>query len=119
MPLRTLKELEKLAGTQNRRPASDVKSHWREIVEDVREYGEVIVTNYNRPEVVIVSIDRYAKLRRDAVANDPLTALRAEFDHELAALGEPDAASKLRRIFSSSPAQIAKAANASVSRRKG
>lgn len=116
--LRTMKQLEKLAGKHRKRPASDVKAHWREIVEDAHAYGVVIVTNYNRPEVVVVSIDRYAKLKNDAVANDPLTALRAEFDHELAALRNPTAASKLHKIFASSPARLAKAANAAASRRK-
>lgn len=117
MAPRTLKQLEKLGGRYSQRPVSDVKARWREIVEDARD-GEVIITNYNRPEVVIVSIDRYVKLRSEAMANDPLTALRAEFDRELAVLGEPGAPSKLRRIFASSPAQLAKAANAAASRRK-
>jgi prevent-host-death family protein len=100
------------------RPASDVKAHWRDIVDQANAVGEVIVTSYNRPEVVVVSIDRYTKLKHDASANDPLAALRAEFDQELAVLREPDAARKLRRAFSASPAEIAKAANAKGSRKR-
>ncbi|PYQ27597.1 MAG: hypothetical protein DMF56_19655 [Acidobacteria bacterium] len=95
-----------------RRPASDVKGHWRDIVAEVNAVGEVIVTNYDRPEVVVLSIERYAKLKNDAVARDPLNALREEFDRELAALRNADAPRKLRRAFGSTPAAIAKAANA-------
>ena len=104
--------------TNRRRPASDVKAHWRDIVEEANTHGEVVVTNYNRPEVVVVSIDRYAKLRNDAMANDPLTTLRAEFDQELAVLAGAKGASKLQKVFASTPAELAKAANAAASRRK-
>lgn len=100
------------------RPASDVKAHWRDIVEDVNALGEVVVTNYNRPEVVVVSIDRYAKLKEEAMARDPLAVLRAEFDRELAVLRAPKASRRLRKLFASSPAELAKAANASARRRK-
>ena len=99
------------------RPASDVKGHWRDIVDEVNAAGEVVVTNYSRPEVVVVSMERYAKLNRDAAARDPLATLRAEFDRELSVLEQAGAAKALRRVFASSPAEIAKAANA-VRRRK-
>jgi hypothetical protein len=63
-------------------------------------------------------MERYAKLRKDAAARDPLTALRAEFDRELAALRRPDAPKKLRKVFASTPAGIAKAANAGAGRKR-
>jgi prevent-host-death family protein len=100
------------------RPASDVKGHWRDIVDEVNANGEVVVTNYNRPEVVVVSMERYAKLRKDAAARDPLAVLRNEFDRELAALRQPNAPKKLRNVFASTPAGIAKAANAGASRKR-
>jgi prevent-host-death family protein len=100
------------------RPASDVKAHWRDIVEEANAYGEVRITNYNRPEAVILSIDRYSKLARDAAAHDPLAILRAEFDRELAALQSPGARSKMRKAFASAPAALAKAANAASPRRR-
>lgn len=103
---------------QVQRPASDVKAHWRDIVSEVNAVGEVVVTNYNRPEVVVVSMDRYAKLKEDAMNRDPLTALRAEFDRELAVLRAPGAGSALRKAFASTPAEVAKAANAAARRRK-
>lgn len=100
------------------RSASEVKGHWREIVDEVNAVGEVVVTNYNRPEVVVVSMERYAKLKKDAMLRDPLTALREEFDRELAALRQPDAPEKLRKVFASTPAQLAKAANAAGRRKR-
>jgi prevent-host-death family protein len=100
------------------RRASEVKSHWRDIVDQVNAVGEVVVTSYNRPEVVVVSIERYAKLKKDATARDPLAKLRAEWDKELAVLQEPGAGDRLRRIFAMSPAEIAKAANAAARRKR-
>lgn len=107
-----LEQFGKLTGKQHsRRPASDVKTSWREIVNEVNTVGEVIVTNHNRPEVVVVSVERYAKLRSDAAANDPLETLRAAFDRELAVLQDSKAAGKLRRAFASTPREMALAAN--------
>jgi prevent-host-death family protein len=107
----TMQELEQMAGTRGKRPASDVKSHWREIVQEAKAMGEVIVTSYNQPEVVVVSLDRYANLTAQARANDPLARLRSEFDAELAGLNEPKAAGRLRKIFRATPAEMARAAN--------
>lgn len=113
----TVEQLAKLAGKQRRRPASDVKGRWRDIVEEAKANGEIIVTNHNRPEVVVMSIDQYAKLKAGAVANDPLRTLRAEFDRELAVLRTADSPRKLRRVFASTSEVIAKAANASRRKR--
>ena len=100
------------------RPSSDVKGHWRDIVDEANANGEVVVTNYNRPAVVVVSIERYAKLKKDAAAGDPLVALRAEFDRELAPLQHPSASRSLRKVFASSPAAVAKAANTTRRRKR-
>ena len=118
MATMTLHDLETLAGEHTTRPASDVKSQWRSIVEEANEFGEVIVTNYNRPEVVVVSIDQYVNLKAQAEANDPMARLRGQWDRELAVFREPDAEDRLRRIFALTPEEIAKAANAATSRRK-
>jgi len=100
------------------RPASDIKDHWRDIVADAKANGEVFVTHYNRPEVVVVSMDRYSKLKADAEANDPLSELWAEFDRELAYLREPGAGEELLRLFrNATPDQLAQAANAALQRK--
>ena len=116
MPAMTLEQLEELTGSQATRSASEVKSQWRSIVDQANDVGEVIVTNYNRPEVVVVSVDHYAKLKEQAAANDPLARIRADLDRKLAWLSKPDAGAKLRAIFNSTPEEIAEAANALAAR---
>jgi prevent-host-death family protein len=117
MAPRTLKELQKLSPALTSRPASDVKDHWRDVVADANTLGEIFVTHYNRPEVVVVSLDRYARLRSEAAANDPLTTLRAEFDQELAFLRQPHTAGTLRDVFGAGTDELARAANAAAFRK--
>lgn len=109
----TIDELESIAGTHSTRSASDVEADWRAIVNEARE-KDVIVTNSDRPEAVVISAERYASL----VANDPLARVRKDLDRELAPLQTAGAADKLREIFDAVPEEIARAANASVSRDK-
>jgi prevent-host-death family protein len=94
-----------------KRTASDVKNHWRDIVEEAKTYGEVEVTSHNRPEAVVLSFERYTNLMKAAGERDPLARLRAEAGRELAAMQEPGARAKLDKFFSMSPARLAKAAN--------
>lgn len=75
------------------------------------------MTNYNRPAVVVVSMERYAKLKKDAKVQDPLAALREEFDRRLAEIRQANAPEKLRKVFAATPADIAKAANAARRRK--
>jgi prevent-host-death family protein len=116
MPSMTLEQLEELTGSHAKRSASDVKSQWRSIVDQANDVGEVIVTNYNRPEAVVVSVDQYTKLKEQAAANDPLARIRADLDRKLAWLREPGAADELDAIFNSTPEEIAEAANALAAR---
>ena len=113
----TMTQLEAIVGEHSTRQASEVKSNWRAIVEEARE-KEVIVTNYNRPEAVVMSAARYAELQEAARANDPLQRLRDDFDRELASLRAPGAANRLRKIFGASPSDIADAANAASDDKK-
>jgi prevent-host-death family protein len=107
----TLTQLEQIAGNHGTRQASEVKANWRAIVDEARE-REVIVTNYNRPEAVVMSAQRYAQLQSAARMNDPLRALRGEFERELAMLRAPGAGERLRDAFAASPQSLADAANA-------
>ena len=95
----TIEDVRKLAGADTPvHPASAVKAGWSGIVREAVRYGEVIVTNHNRPEVVVVDIAAYAELVRRAQANDPLRALQADFDRRLAVLATPAGEAKLRAI---------------------
>lgn len=101
------------------RRASEVKERWRDVVADAKRDGVVTVTNHERPEVVVLSIDRYEELKREAEANDPLRTLHDRFEKELAALRAPDAASRLRAAFAATPPRLARAANRARPRRRG
>ncbi len=82
--------LRKLAGASTPvRTASDVKGRWAEIVREAVRHGEVIVTNHNRPEVVVLDPENYARLMRRAESHDALAALRADFGRRLAVLKTP------------------------------
>jgi prevent-host-death family protein len=118
MPHMSMMQLEQLAGEHSTRPASDVKAHWRDIVQEANALGEVIVTSYNRPVVVVVSVEHFAELKTQALASDPLRQLRGEFDRELATLREAGAAEKLQAASASTPEEIANAANAAPSQRE-
>jgi prevent-host-death family protein len=113
----TMSELEAIAGAHSTRQASEVKANWRAIVEEARKQ-EVIVTNYNRPEAVVMSAERYAKLQGAARAKDPLVSLREEWDRRLAWLNEPGGRETMDEIFNSTPQQMADAANAELARKK-
>lgn len=113
----TMSELEAIAGAHSTRQASEVKANWRAIVQEAKKQ-EVIVTNYNRPEAVVMSAERYAELRGEARAKDPLVRLREEWDRRLAWLNEPGAADTMQEIFNSTPEELAAAANAELKRKK-
>jgi hypothetical protein len=63
-------------------------------------------------------MNRYEKRKRNAFARDPLATLRAELDVDLAVLGQPGASEKLRKVFASTPSQLARAANAAARRKR-
>lgn len=113
----TTLQLQEIAGTQKTRAASDVKANWREIVKEARS-GDVIVTSYNKPEAVVISAERYVKMKAAAEANDPLAELMAQFDRELAVLNAAGAADKLREIFHATPEEMAAAATAAARKNK-
>lgn len=96
-PNPTIEDVRKLAGADTPvHAASKVKSGWAGIVREAVRHGEVIVTNHDRPEVVVVDIAAYAELVRRAQANDPLRALQADFDRRMAVLATPAGATRLR-----------------------
>jgi len=109
----TRTQREAIAGAHSIHPASDVKANWRAIVREARQ-GKVIVTSYNRPEAVVLSVDHYAELKAAAQANDPLRRLREDFDRELAVLHMAGAEDRLREAFGATPEEMAEAANAAL-----
>lgn len=86
-------------------PASTIKREgWKGVMRSLRGAGQLVVTNHNRPEAVILSTQEYDRLVKAARAaatavNDPLQALRDRFDARLATLDTPDAESRLRGLM--------------------
>ena len=83
-------------------PASDVKRlGWRALMDAIAKRGQVVVTNHDKPQAVILSMDTYdailEALRQASASDDAaLDALRRRFDARLAALSAPDAGNALR-----------------------
>jgi prevent-host-death family protein len=86
-------------------PASDVKKlGWRGVMQVVARNGKVVVTNHNKPEAVILPVEEYERLLRDAQSamaqkQSQLDALSRAFDKRMDALRAPDAREKLRNIL--------------------
>ena len=112
----TMSELEAIAGKHTTRQASEVKSNWRAIVKEAKQ-RDVMVTNYNRPEAVVMSAERYAELMKSVRENDPMKKLREEWDRKLAWMNEPGGREILDEWFHMTPEQIADAVNADVKKK--
>ena len=88
-----------------RTPASDVKKlGWRGVMRSVAREGQVVVTNHDTPEAVILSAETYdAILRALEAAAAPqrsaLEDLQARFDERLSALQADDAGDRLRSLM--------------------
>ena len=88
-----------------RTPASDVKRlGWRALMDAIAKRGQVVVTNHDKPQAVILSMETYDAILealRQASASDEvaLDALRRRFDARLSALSTPDAGNRLRNTL--------------------
>lgn len=92
-------------------PASDVKkSGWRSLMRSVQAGGAVVVTNHNSAQAVILGIEEFEFLVREAGKREQeaelaVVALRDSFDQRLAALRATDAADRLRSL-ATTPARL-------------
>jgi PHD/YefM family antitoxin component YafN of YafNO toxin-antitoxin module len=90
-----------------RKPVSDVKREgWRGVMKDVGATGTLLMTNHDRPEAVILSLQEFRRLTELAESAQRDRALRLEqlsqaFDAEMAVLEQADAGSRLRKAFAS------------------
>jgi prevent-host-death family protein len=84
---------------------------WTEIVEDASAHGQVLVTNDDRPDVVVMSVEEFVKLRQ-RVMDAGLAKVRAEIDRQVAVMNEPGSHERWRAIMDSTPQEFADAANA-------
>ncbi len=97
---------EALLARLQRKPVSDVKSEgWRGVMNVVEAAGQVLMTNHDRPEAVIMSLREYRALaeragRAERDEQNRLEQLTRAFDADLAVLRQPDAGSRLRQAYS-------------------
>jgi len=88
-----------------RKPVSDVKREgWRGLMKSVDAAGTVLMTNHDRPEAVILSLQSYQRLsalaeRAQDTDQRRLQALSQAFDEELSVLKTADAGERLRQAF--------------------
>jgi PHD/YefM family antitoxin component YafN of YafNO toxin-antitoxin module len=88
-----------------RKPVSDVKREgWRGVMKCVDAAGKLLMTNHDRPEAVILSLQEFELLTELAESaqrdkQHKLEALSQAFDAELAVLRQADAADRLRQAF--------------------
>jgi PHD/YefM family antitoxin component YafN of YafNO toxin-antitoxin module len=88
-----------------RKPVSDVKREgWRGVMKGVDTAGKLLMTNHDRPEAVILSLQEFRRLSAlaDSALRDQarqLDQLSQAFDAELAVLKRTDAGRRLRKAF--------------------
>jgi PHD/YefM family antitoxin component YafN of YafNO toxin-antitoxin module len=88
-----------------RKPISDVKREgWRGIMRSVDAAGQLLMTNHEQPEAVILSLQEYRQLTELAASaqrenQNKLERLTRAFDAELATLQQPDASERLHEAF--------------------
>jgi PHD/YefM family antitoxin component YafN of YafNO toxin-antitoxin module len=88
-----------------RAAATDVKTHgWKALLRSLSSQGELVITNHQQPEAVILSTQRYQDLvnairEAQQASPDPLVQLRKRFDERLSALEAGDASDRLRDLM--------------------
>ena len=92
--------------------ASDVKKRgWKAVATLAQQQGPLVVTNHNRPEVVVVDAARYQAMLDTLDAGDPLEALKRRFEQRLESLQDPAAGNALADAIDAGPEELARAAN--------
>jgi hypothetical protein len=87
-----------------RRPATQVKNGWGELMRQVRSSGTIAVTSYDQVEVIVMDVRQYqeiAQLVAGVTSNreTALAELSAEFDRRLATLQEPDTGDRIDAVM--------------------
>ena len=88
-----------------RTPASDVKKlGWRGVMRTVARSGQMLVTNHDQPEAVILPVEEYNRLLallREAAQRDEaiLDDLRQDYSERLKVLQSPEARATLCNLL--------------------
>ncbi|MGH8465697.1 MAG: hypothetical protein ACRER5_16260 [Pseudomonas sp.] len=92
-------------------PAGDIKRKgWKSIVAAAQE-AVVPITNHGKPEVIVMSVERYMALAAIAADTDPLQLLRNQFDERLDILRGKGVEGRLKNAFGATTEEMAKTAD--------
>jgi len=89
-----------------RRPATQVKNGWGDLMRQVRASGTVAVTSYDQVEVIVMDVRHYQEIVQLAASvmsnrEAALAELSAEFDRRLATLQDPDTDDRIDALMAS------------------
>jgi prevent-host-death family protein len=97
------------SGARNPRPvqplpasfsATEAQNNFGQVLSRARREGRVLITRYDRPEAVVLSIEEYEALVREESVD--LQALDREFDEMLAQMQRGEQRRAVDRLFSAS-----------------
>jgi prevent-host-death family protein len=88
--------------------ATEAQNNFGRVLGKVAEDGVVYITKYDRPQAVVISVDRYEALVGDS---DPdLEELTQEFEALVARMQTPEAARAVDRLFAMTGEELGEAA---------
>lgn len=88
--------------------ATEAQNNFGRVLDRAATEGTVYVTRYDRPAVVVLSIDRYRELAGEGVPE--LDQLTREFDEMLARMQTDEAAAAVEALFEAGPDELGEAA---------
>ena len=88
--------------------ATKLVAGMQKVTNAVMSEGAVVVTRHDEPTMVLMSIDRYLKLKQ--AAEPDLDVLTRQFDDMFVRMQAPDAADAMADAFAMSPAELGEAA---------
>lgn len=100
--------LEQLARELPTVSATRLVAGMQKVTSAVMAEGAVVVTRHDQPSMVLMSIDRYLKLRQ--AAEPDLDHLTRRFDDMFARMQEPGMTEAMEAAFDSSPQELGDAA---------
>jgi prevent-host-death family protein len=96
--------------------ATEAQNNFGRVLSQAASEGVVFITKYERPEAVVLSMDRYNDLVR--FTRPDLQGLAREFDEMLAQMQTPDAASAFDALFEAGEEELGQAAVRGAHRRR-
>lgn len=88
--------------------STEAQNNFGRVLAQATAEGAVVITKYERPAAVVLSIERYRELAGD---DEPdLDELAREFDNTLASLQTDEAAAAFDALFEMGPEELGRAA---------